>query len=521
MIGLRFDADLLVDVVDYADIAPLVAAEVVDQVRFSHPIEYAFRHPLIRTVAYESQLKSDRAQLHRRLAGAIEARGSADENAALIAQHLEAAGDLRTAFGWHMRAATWSIFRNFAAAHSSWLRARQVADRLPDDDPDGLSMRIAPRTLLCAHEYRIRSGRGDVEFAELKELCAAAGDKRSLAIGLAGLSLATQLEAGPRESWHLASELVPLLESIGDPDLTVSLSVAPMSATLQGGKIAAALQLTERVIELTEGKPTEGELITISPLASALSLRGTARWALGLPGWREDFDRAFEVVAAIPPAFRSGTFWHVFLYAIPNGVLLPGQAAVDGAAEIHSAAEQFGEKITVDLARAARGITLAYREGAERDTGNRLLQELYEAARRNRPMIQQNVPLIDIHVARERARRGDVDGAIELSRIVFDDYLRWGQFMWLAAVAAVFVESLLQRDTESDLREARDAIEKLAAEPTEPGVVLNEIWLLRLRALLARAEGDEATYREQRDRYRKMAGDLGFEGHMKWAGEMV
>jgi hypothetical protein len=40
--------------------------------------------------AYESQLKSDRAQLHRRAAAAIEARdpGSIEENAALIAEHL-------------------------------------------------------------------------------------------------------------------------------------------------------------------------------------------------------------------------------------------------------------------------------------------------------------------------------------------------------------------------------------------------------------------------------------------------
>ena len=37
--------------------------------------EYAFRHPLIRAVAYESQLKSERAQLHRKLAAAIERRG--------------------------------------------------------------------------------------------------------------------------------------------------------------------------------------------------------------------------------------------------------------------------------------------------------------------------------------------------------------------------------------------------------------------------------------------------------------
>ena len=36
---------------------------------------------------------------------------------------------------------------------------------------------------------------------------------------------------------------------------------------------------------------------------------------------------------------------------------------------------------------------------------------------------------------------------------------------------------------------------RLAAVPTDPGVVLNDIWLLRLRALLARAHGDEAAYR--------------------------
>ena len=99
-------------------------------------------------MAYESQLKSDRAQLHRRLAATIEHRQpeSADENAALIAEHLEAAGELRAAFGWHMRAGTWSTNRDIAAAQTSWRRARQVADRLPDDHPDRGAMRIAARS---------------------------------------------------------------------------------------------------------------------------------------------------------------------------------------------------------------------------------------------------------------------------------------------------------------------------------------------------------------------------------------
>jgi predicted ATPase len=93
-----------------------------------------FHHPLIRTVAYESQLKSERARLHRRLAVAIEAREpqSADQNAALIAEHLEAAGDLHAAYGWHMRAATWATNRDIAAAKYRYpLAARNGRKTLP------------------------------------------------------------------------------------------------------------------------------------------------------------------------------------------------------------------------------------------------------------------------------------------------------------------------------------------------------------------------------------------------------
>ena len=152
VIGARFDAELLAALGIDAVFDELLGAELIDQVRFTPSAEYAFHHPLIRAVAYESQLKSDRAQLHRRLAAAIQERdpGSADENAALIAEHLQAAGELHAAYGWHMRAAAWSTNRDLVAARLSWERARQIADGLPADDPDQLSMRIAPRTMLCA-----------------------------------------------------------------------------------------------------------------------------------------------------------------------------------------------------------------------------------------------------------------------------------------------------------------------------------------------------------------------------------
>ena len=84
VVGSRFGLDLLSVLGIEPTLDELVKAELIDEVRFTPCAEYAFRHPLIRAVAYESQLKSDRAEMHRRLAAAIEQRqpDSVDENAA-------------------------------------------------------------------------------------------------------------------------------------------------------------------------------------------------------------------------------------------------------------------------------------------------------------------------------------------------------------------------------------------------------------------------------------------------------
>ena len=50
---------------------------------------------------------------------------------------------------------------------------------------------------------------------------------------------------------------------------------------------------------------------------------------------------------------------------------------------------------------------------------------------------------------------------------------------------------------------------------------VRDITLLRLRALVARARGDEAAYRDLAKRYRASAKSLGFEGHIAMAEAMV
>ena len=137
VVGSQFGIDVLSRLDVEPEVVDLVAAQFIDQVTFGAHPEYVFHHPLIRAVAYEAQLKADRADLHRRVAAAIEQQNPAslDEKSALIGEHVEAAGDLHAAFDWHMRAGTWSNNRDVAAARVSWDRARQVADALPRRRP--------------------------------------------------------------------------------------------------------------------------------------------------------------------------------------------------------------------------------------------------------------------------------------------------------------------------------------------------------------------------------------------------
>ena len=223
VIGARFKAALLTALEVDAEFDELLSVDLIDQVGFTPGAEYAFCHPLIRAVAYESQLKSGRAEWHRRLAAAIQERdpGAVDENAALIAEHLQAAGELPAAYGWHLRAGGWSANRDMVAARISWERARQVADMLPVDHPGQLSMRIAPHTLLCVTVAWGAAGEeGRDRFAELRALCTAAGDKVSLALGMTGPAAQLLYAGRVRAASRLVDEQMTLLSSVSrsDPD---------------------------------------------------------------------------------------------------------------------------------------------------------------------------------------------------------------------------------------------------------------------------------------------------------------
>jgi hypothetical protein len=523
VIGSRFDPGLLETLGIEPVLEDLVGGELIDQITLTRQPEYVFHHPLIRTVAYQSQLKSDRAQVHRRLATAIEAREpqSAEQNAALIAQHLEAAGDLHAAYGWHMRAAAWATNRDIGAARLSWECARKIADALPSQDPHGAAMRIAPRTMLCGIAWRVHERVAGDRFEELRELCTAAGDKASLAIAMAGLVMDHVYQARLREASQLASEAMALAESVGDPTLTVGLSHVAIYAKCESAEACDVLRWSQKVIDLADGDPAKGNLIFGSPLALAFATRAFARWCLGRPGWRDDLRHGLAVARSADPLSYATVVAYVYFPGISHGVLRPDDRAMHEIEAALRIAERSGDDFALAVARETLGAALVHRPtDAERDRGQKLLTELSEVFVRQRYNLSE-LEIVKVYLARERARRGDRGEAIPLMRATVDHPFREGRLLlWGIPATGVLVETLLDRGADDDVAEAEAAIERLADAPADDGLVIRDIWLLRLRALVARAHGDAAAYTHFRDRYRDMARTLGFEGHIAWAEAM-
>ena len=353
---------------------------------------------------------------------------------------------------------------------------------------------------------------------------ASAGDDLSLAIGMFGQVLALSFEHRHREASVLASEQIRLLEESPNALRAVGVIHGAMLAKLWAGEAVEAYRLAQWAIDLVGDDPVKGRTAIIgsgSPLAVSLLYRGLAGCSLGRPDWRNDMrsgiamQRSVDAHGVMLPLLI-GT---VYARGILTGALLADDDAVRETAEAVRIAEERGDDVALEIAHIAQGLVLSRRATvADRDVALELLRQARDAQVLQRNLVAAT--MADIRIAELTAEAGEVQGAIESARSIVDRLFENGEMFLRGVATAALVESLLRRGSDTDVQEAAAAIERLAAVPTDPGFVLNEIPLLRMRALLAQAHGDETAYRDYRDRYRAMATSLGFEGHMAWAEAM-
>ena len=160
---------------------------------------------------------------------------------------------------------------------------------------------------------------------------------------------------------------------------------------------------------------------------------------------------------------------------------------------------QTAHRASNDRALGLAGYTLAIGllnrdAAADRHRGLELMMQTRDIWLRKRALFL--IPVTDVWAARERARRGDRDAAIPVMRQAVDELRQAGHLFYGVWGTGVLVETLLERGAEGDLAEAQEEIDRLANLRADQDSAMRDITLLRLRALLSRARGDEIAYRD-------------------------
>jgi len=218
----------------------------------------AFRHPLTQEVAYGTQLGEQRAATHLAAARAtIELEPERlDELAALIARHMEQAGEGLEAARWAARAAYWAGSGQPRDAQHLWRKVMELADEL-DGDEDAEIAALAVSSRLLQLQYAWRLGMSDEEEARLgaeaEAIATRTGDLHSLAM----LKLATSARPGIQlvaSEWLAAADDANrLADESGDPSLRVAVRAACSYAYLSAGDFDGFERELDLVLELADG----------------------------------------------------------------------------------------------------------------------------------------------------------------------------------------------------------------------------------------------------------------------------
>ena len=302
-----------------------------------------------------------------------------------------------------------------------------------------------------------------------------------------------------------------LAESIGDPALTVGLSTAAIYAKGETAEMSDVLRWSQRVIDLADGDPTKGNFIFGSPLALALTTRAIARYWLGRPGWRDDQRQALAMARSDRPrVLRRGCHQRLLLRNIGWGA--EARRFRDGRDRgCHYSLPNDPVKISRWPSPGwTLGIALVHRKTtAERDHGRTLLAEVRDVFLRRGHNLAE-LPIVNVYLARERARHGDRDEAIPLMRAAVDDLVREGQLLaWGVPATGVLVETLLDRGADGDVAEAEAAIDQVGGRASRRGSG-------DTRHLAAAAAGTAGTSPRRRHRLSRLSGSLPRHGENAW-----
>ena len=283
-----------------------------------------------------------------------------------------------------------------------------------------------------------------------------------------------------------------LLESIGDPTPTMGLAFIAFVNWLCAGEVGEILRWSQTIVDMAAGDPAKGADFGMgSPLAIAMAWRGTARWWLGRPGWRQDLDDAVAMARRSNPETLSGAVAWTYGFAMQYGVLRTSDSVVRASEEAVRTAQRASSDRALGLAAYTLAVGLLNRDAAaDRHRGLELMMQARDIWLRKRALFL--IPVTELWAARETARRGDGDAAIGMMRQAVDELRQAGNLFYGVWGTGVLVETLLERGAEATWPKPKRRSTGWRTSRPITGSAMLEITLLRLRALLARARGDRS-----------------------------
>jgi class 3 adenylate cyclase/tetratricopeptide (TPR) repeat protein len=486
VVGRTFAEPVLRRVTDLSEEAlgaalrSLAAAEFIQEEALYPVAEYRFWHPLTQEVAYGSLLGERRARLHAGVAAALAdlEPDRADERAALLAQHWEAAGNRLEAARWNGRAAHRAGFRDLLEAKRRWQATIRLLETIPQsDETQALGMTARARLARIAFRLGGDPAASTALVDEARALAEQRGDLGEMGmVATAEAFLLFGLGEIDR-SLELLAESVRLLEAVGDREASAVRALMAYHRSIQG-PLPAALRRTEETMEVVAAYPELGERLYGLPFAQYNVF--WRAWVLARMGRFDEAARAANRAAA---AGRERSMLELVAWSRPVHALIAfltseGGGAVAEALETVAIADELGSAFHSVLALEGLGAAKLVAGSGTDAVGP--LQDALALVRERHVGLFEEASLL-AYLADAHIHAGDGDAAVGAADAALAVARR--QNARVHECHALLAHARALRWTRG-----RDAVEAIAADLVAGRSLVEEVGALAWSPFLAREE---------------------------------
>jgi class 3 adenylate cyclase/tetratricopeptide (TPR) repeat protein len=499
VIGREFPVELLaaVSTLPEAELEQQIARLGTSGLTFQHGSPpravITFKHALVRDVAYESLLHSQRAELHGAIARALEERWPETVATApeALARHYTAAGEDEVAVGLWKRAGEIALERFALAEAVAHLSAGlSLVERLPPG-PERDRRELELRTLLGPPLVAVR-GWADPDVSELLEpafsLARSLDQHESYLPVLNGLWVHFMSAGRHALAMEWAGELLAAGAGTGDDDLVLSGHRAAMTSTFWLGNLADSKTHGEAIVATYDAErhrqiaaQTNNDPLTINGV-----YRSQALWMLGYP------DQAAALCDEKDESARHRGHPFDLCFALTVGALVYDyRRDPDRLLERAEEAERLGRAHRLPLmsemmASIVKGIAWL-RAGQVAPSISQLEEAL---ARLLATGHKAWVPYVRAVLAEAVARHGDLDGGLQRIQASLDQIRVQQERVHLAEVLRLQAWMLWQQRR---LGEAQDSLRAAIDVAREQGTRSWELRAATTLASLLEEQGDAPT----------------------------